>query len=70
MTYRAQAEVGKAVKAVFLRQQLSSEYLRRKIHEGLTVIENWNNANGFIFYGRYGYTGQGRQPPAVGRVAP
>jgi len=25
--------------------------LRREIHEGLNVIENWNNANGFIFYG-------------------
>ena len=53
-TYRALAELGKAVKTVFLCQYLSSEHLRREIHEGLNVIENWNSANGFIFYGRGG----------------
>jgi TnpA family transposase len=53
-TYRALAELGKAVKTVFLCQYLSSEQLRREIHEGLNVIENWNSANGFIFYGRGG----------------
>ena len=26
--------------------------LRREIHEGLNVIENWNSANSFIFYGK------------------
>jgi Tn3 transposase DDE domain len=28
--------------------------LRREIHEGLNVIENWNGANEFIFYGKGG----------------
>jgi hypothetical protein len=33
---------------------LSSLELRRKIHEGLNVVENWNSANDFILYGRGG----------------
>lgn len=28
--------------------------MRREIHEGLNVVENWNSANGFIFYGKGG----------------
>jgi TnpA family transposase len=28
--------------------------LRREIHEGLNVVENWNSANDFIFYGERG----------------
>jgi TnpA family transposase len=28
--------------------------LRQEIFDGLQVIENWNSANGFIFYGNQG----------------
>jgi TnpA family transposase len=53
-TYQALAELGKAVKTVFLCRDLESEPLRQEINEGLNVIENWNSANGFIFYGKGG----------------
>jgi TnpA family transposase len=53
-TYQALAELGKAVKTVFLCRYLHSEALRREIQEGLNVIENWNGANNFILYGKGG----------------
>lgn len=53
-TYRALAELGKALKTIFLCEYLQSEALRQEIHQGLNVIENWNSANSFIFYGRNG----------------
>jgi TnpA family transposase len=53
-TYAAFSELGKAIKTIFLCQYLSSPELRREVHEGLNTIENWNSANGFIFFGHEG----------------
>ena len=53
-TYQALAELGKADKTIFLCRYLRIEALRREIQEGLNVIENWNGANDFIYYGKGG----------------
>ena len=52
--YRALAELGKAIKTIFLCRYLDSMELRREINEGLNVIENWNSANDFIYFGKGG----------------
>ena len=53
-TYQALAELGKVMKTSFLCQYLRSPALRREIYEAINVVENWNSANGFIFYGSGG----------------
>jgi TnpA family transposase len=53
-TYQALAELGKVRKTIFLCHYLHDEEVRREVHAGLNVIENWNSANGFILFGKGG----------------
>ena len=48
-TYRATIELGNAPDGFSVNTFIGT--LRREIHDGLQVIENWNSANDFIFFG-------------------
>jgi TnpA family transposase len=60
-TYKALAELGKAVKTIFLCRYLHDEPLRREINDGLNVIEHWNGANDFVFFARRGELSSNRR---------
>lgn len=53
-TFKAFMELGKAVKTIFLCRYLHSVELRQQINAGLNVVENWNGANDFVYYGKSG----------------
>jgi TnpA family transposase len=60
-TYKAFAELGKAIKTIFLCRYLHDESLRREINEGLNVVEQWNGATDFVFFARRGEMASNRR---------